>query len=147
MSPTTTLRRRTSRSIRCKTLAAQIEALDGFTVLAISGDPDAEPDDQLVVRFDHSAVGLERLADFDDGTHQFLAQLAAAAELDGSLDYTADLHLDLILGLDASGFFVRGDSSIRLDLSADGSVASSFDLQVSGVGSEYAAEQPGKRRF
>ena len=115
-------------------LQALLEVLPGFAVECLVGQPDCGPDDFIQVRFTHTVENLEAISDFDDETKQYLLDLAAAADIDGSLNYLADLTFDFVFGVDPTGFFLRGDSSIRLHVFARGELSTSYDLPVPGLG-------------
>ncbi|NOX31652.1 MAG: hypothetical protein GXP35_16640, partial [Actinobacteria bacterium] len=109
-------------------LRDQINSLAGFSVTCIAGDANCSSGESIFVEFSTTIAGLTGSAEFDDSTNAILAELAAAADLDGSLDYTADLTVQLGMGVDQDGFFLLDDSSITLDFSAGGSVSADYNL-------------------
>ncbi len=112
-------------------LRDNVNAAPGFSVDCIEGDAGCGADDLFVSRFSHSVNDLWSAADFHDTTNSNLQQLAAAADLNGLLDYAASLTFDLVLGVDTTGFFVRGDSSVTLAVFAVGEIEANYDLSAS----------------
>ncbi len=119
-------------------LQSALDALEGFSVICVQGQPGCSSNDLIQVQFDHQVTGLEATGDFHDTTNQHLAELAAAADVDGALDYLGDLTTRLVFGVDTDGFFVRGDSLIELHVFAAGNVTTSYDLQFPGLSVDAA---------
>ncbi|HET9217662.1 MAG TPA: tandem-95 repeat protein, partial [Terriglobia bacterium] len=127
------------------TIRDLIEALEalGFEVLEIEGGySDAThsiPDtplagDLILLRYQKTFADFHGSAPFDDSTGALLEALNPSANLDGNLDYDADLTLDVFIGLDsevaAGGFFLLGQSALRLELAVTGTLGATFPVPL-----------------
>ena len=78
--------------------------------------------------------------EFNDQTAGVLHGIASALGLDANLTITGDLAVSLVFGVDSGGFYVSPETSLRLTVAANGSVAGTATLSgatgvsVSGTG-------------
>jgi hypothetical protein len=117
-------------------LIASLEGL-GFEVLAINGGfTDAshniantsQAGDLILLRYRRDIAHLTGSSSFDKSTLGLLAGLAPTADLSGTVAWDGDLGFDLNIGVDASGFFLRGDSNLTLAITGGGTIDGSFPL-------------------
>jgi hypothetical protein len=73
---------------------------------------------------------ISGLSEFDDDTMPLLANLAALANLDGSLEWTADVSLELVVGVDPTGFYLLGESALKARVTGGGVVSDDFLLPI-----------------
>ena len=72
--------------------------------------------------------------EFNDQTAGVLQGIASALGLDASLTISGDLAVTLVFGVDSGGFYVAPETSLRLTVAANGSVAGTATLSgASGV--------------
>ncbi len=111
------------------TLASRLDAI-GLNPISL---PVAPGPSELI-------VGLTRTftttgsAPFDDATGPLLNGLSSALNLDGNIAHRVDLTVDLKLGVDASGFYLRGDSTLSASLAGDGVISGSYALPIATLG-------------
>ena len=111
-------------------LAAQIDAISGFSVVCHQEELfGCAPGDIIQVQIDAAAAqNITASSEFDDQTTALMALLTAGVDLDGTTDLLGDLTVDLIIGVDASGFYLSGGSVITLSLTGDGLVSDNVSL-------------------
>ncbi|MFV2068026.1 MAG: S8 family serine peptidase, partial [Pirellulales bacterium] len=111
----------------------------GFSILRFPGGPEGGPDNtDLRVRYTGTIDGLTGQSSFARSDVPDLPGLHAASALDGTIDYgrqesSSTVELDLVMGVDDSGFYLLGESEIRLLVDAAGDVSGSFDLPLPGL--------------
>lgn len=103
-------------------------AAAGFVIECYPGGSGCSSDDRIQVRYSTTLVNLTAAAEFDDSTLGLLQDLAAAANLNGNLNLTAALGVTLIVGVDRTGFYLRGDSGLILTMTGGGTVTTQFAL-------------------
>ena len=117
-------------------LIGSLEGL-GFEILAINGGfTDAshniantsQAGDLILLRYRRDIAHLTGSSSFDKSTLGLLSGLAPTADLSGSVAWDGDLGFDLNIGVDASGFFLRGDSNLTLAITGGGTIDGSFPL-------------------
>jgi hypothetical protein len=95
----------------------------GFQVICVEGEPACAPDDMIRVQFTQNVPLETSIGPFNDQTPGLLTDLAGSPQLNGDLTLDGDLNVALTFGVDSSGFFLLGDSNVRLnDLTAVGSI-------------------------
>ncbi len=119
-----------------------------FVAGGIGGTPAAAPGDVIQVRCTRTlAQILEQSgfagADLNGATPDVLQGLAESVGLDADVAWTAGAEVELIAGLDADGFYVLGESGVRLDVAGDGTVTGSgtlFGVQDAALDGAAGAE-------
>ncbi|MCI0465097.1 MAG: PKD domain-containing protein, partial [Gemmataceae bacterium] len=93
------------------------DALDHAWSLAFDwfpGGPEGgQAGDVLQMHYTRTLADLSGSSEFEDSVRALLEGLAVAADLDGALDLTAAPVLDLVFGVDGSGFYLSGASALR----------------------------------
>ena len=101
----------------------------GLTVICIAGEAGCENGVNVLVRFDHTLEDLTTEVPVESLTPGVLQGLADAWSLNGSLSIQTDVQISIVLGVDASGFFLDGSSRITLaNFTIDGSVHGTGDI-------------------
>ncbi len=100
----------------------------GYVVECIAGDAGCPDGTLLQLRLTAESLGLSGSAEFNDATQALMDDLADAADLDGVIDWQSDLTIDLVMGVDATGFYLGGESKLALDVSGTGDASTSFTL-------------------
>ncbi len=113
-------------------LCDQLEAL-GVTIDWVEGgacgrpSPPTDPD-VFQVRYEVTLADLAQALGFsgdelNDDMQGALEGLASALDLDADFTPLADLVVTLVVGVDEAGFYVSGESGLRLDIGATGTVS------------------------
>jgi hypothetical protein len=116
------------------TLQSRLAAL-GFTHITL---PTTAGESEIIVRLQKNFTALTGSREFDDGTNPLLFGLSSALNLNGSIAHSVDFSLSLMLGVDATGFYLRGDSTLSATVRGDGAVSGSYALPIASLGLNLA---------
>ncbi len=95
----------------------------GLTVICMAGEAGCESGENIRVRFDHTIEGVVGQVPLQSIPAEILQGLAGSTTLSGAIDLETDVVFSIVFGVDSSGFFLDGSSSIVLEnLSLEGSV-------------------------
>jgi hypothetical protein len=116
------------------TLQSRLAAL-GFTLITL---PSTAGQSDITVRLQKNFTALTGAREFDDGTNPLLNGLSSALNLNGSIAHSVDFAVSMMLGVDAAGFYLRGDSTLTATVRGDGAVSGSYALPIATLGLNLA---------
>ena len=85
--------------------------------------PCSSSSDVLQVRFRPEARQLSGAAQFNDDTTALISEFPSTANLDGLLNLSGQLQVDLVFGVGSGGFYVLGTSGVGLTITGGGEVS------------------------
>ncbi len=112
----------------------------GVTIDCLAGQgggPACQAGDLVQIRVDRTVPGLSVGVEWDDADLDRLAGLSSSLDLNGLLSTTADVGLQLIVGVDETGFYLDSTSVLTIDLSSSGHLSAAA-VDISGTPTSLA---------
>lgn len=121
-------------------------AAQGFEVLLFPGGPEGgDVNDDLRVRFHAQLLTAGAMTPLGDVLDSVLDGVNPAASISGAFDYgmsstPTTMTLDLVMGVDAQGFYLLGDSRITLDVHAIGNLTGEIPLPLASLSVQLSGD-------
>ena len=98
----------------------------GFSIESLPSSDGGE----LRVNWAGQSQPIVGATEFDDATLTLLSDIPSVANFNGQIQWSGVVGADLTFGVDDEGFYLLGESSITLNITAEGDIASEYNLPL-----------------